>query len=171
MQVTTYFVIATIILLVVILFRSENKFEFLKAAILFLVQIFFSSINFFIFIIIAIFMMNELDHISLGNLFMLLAVCIILSGIFLFWGMRLAARFLKFSTTTLTLVEYYIQWSLIYVTVYQVIFANIKNIKEITDFIRIGNFLDPDDIVVLLLPSFISAWIAVVLYKKLIKAI
>lgn len=82
-----------------------------------------------------------------------------------------AAKIFKFSATTLTLVEYYIQWSLIYVTVYQAIFSNIKKIKSITKFIEVGNFLNPDLIVVLVLPSFISAWIAVILYKKHIKVI
>ena len=33
MHVTTYFIIAVIIIVVFLLFRSEHKFEFLKAAI------------------------------------------------------------------------------------------------------------------------------------------
>lgn len=171
MQVTTYFIIGAIIVLIIALFRSEHKFEFLKAGILFLIQIFFSIINFLIFLLIAYLLMRNLDHIDLGNLFLLLAAFVILSGIFVYWGMRLAAHIFKFSTTTLTLVEYYIQWSLIYVTVYQAIFSNIKHISSITHFVRIGNFLDPNLFVVIVLPSFISAWIAVILYKKSIKAI
>lgn len=96
---------------------------------------------------------------------------VVFSGIFVYWGMRLAAHVFKFSTTTLTLIEYYIQWSLIYVTVYQAIFSNVKKISSIAHFIRVGNFLDPNLAIVLILPSFISAWIAVILYKKHIKAI
>ena len=116
-------------------------------------------------------MMQDKDHVNLGNLFLLLAAFVVLSGMFIYWGMRVAAHVFKFSTTTLTLVEYYIQWSLIYVTVYQAIFSNIKHISTITHFIRVGNFLDPNLLVVVVLPSFISAWIAVILYKKFIKAI
>lgn len=115
--------------------------------------------------------MSQWDHVNLGNLFLLLAAFVVLSGIFVYWGMRLASKIFKFSTTTLTLVEYYIQWSLIYVTVYQAIFSNIKHITSITNFIRVGNFLDPNLFVVAILPSFISVWIAVILYKKSIKAI
>ena len=92
----------------------------------------------------------------------------LVEAVLLFLAARAA---FKFSTTTLTLVEYYIQWSLIYVTVYQAIFSNIKHISTITHFIRVGNFLDPNLLVVVVLPSFISAWIAVILYKKFIKAI
>lgn len=171
MRVTTYFIIAAIILAIIIIFRSERKFEFLKAAILFIVQVLFSTINFLIFFVIAFLLMQNKDSVSLGNLFLLLAIFVVFSGIFIYWGMRLAARVFKFSTTTLTLIEYYIQWSLIYVTLYQAIFSNIKRISSITHFIRVGNFLDPNLAVVLILPSFISAWIAVILYKKHIKAI
>ena len=171
MHVTTYFVIGAIIILIIALFFFFFKFEFLKAAILFLAQIFFSTVNFLLFFVIAYFMMQDKDHVNLGNLFLLLAAFVVLSGMFIYWGMRVAAHVFKFSTTTLTLVEYYIQWSLIYVTVYQAIFSNIKHISTITHFIRVGNFLDPNLLVVVVLPSFISAWIAVILYKKFIKAI
>lgn len=171
MQVTYLFLGFTVIALIIILFRSEHKFEFLKAAILFITQIIFSTINFLIFFVIAYFLMKNRNHVYLGNLFLLLAIFVLLSGLLLYWGMLLAKKIFKFSTTTLTLVEYYIQWSLIYVTVYQAIFSNIKRIKTITEFIKVGNFLDPNLFVVLILPSFISAWIAVILYKKHIKAI
>ena len=171
MQVTTYFVIAAVILAIIIIFRSERKFEFLKAAILFIIQVFFSTINFLIFFVIAFLLMHDRDSVSLGKLFLLLAMFVVFSGIFVYWGMRLAAHVFKFSTTTLTLIEYYIQWSLIYVTVYQAIFSNVKKISSIAHFIRVGNFLDPNLAIVLILPSFISAWIAVILYKKHIKAI
>ncbi|MGQ5709088.1 SA1002 family membrane protein [Lactobacillus sp. PSON] len=171
MKVTYFFLVFIIITLMIILFRSENKFQFLKAGILFAIQILFSMINFLVFFVIAYLLMNNQDHIKLGNLFLLLAIFVILSGILLFWGMLAAAKIFKFSSTTLTLVEYYIQWSLIYVTVYQAIFSNIRRIKTITEFIEVGNFLDPNLIVVLVLPSFISVWIAVILYKKHVKLI
>ena len=157
MQVTTYFVIAAVILAIIIIFRSERKFEFLKAAILFIIQVFFSTINFLIFFVITFLLMHDRDSVSLGNLFLLLAMFVVFSGIFVYWGMRLAAHVFKFSTTTLTLIEYYIQWSLIYVTVYQAIFSNVKKISSIAHFIRVGNFLDPNLAIVLILPSFISA--------------
>lgn len=171
MKVTYFFLAFVILALLIVLFKSENKFQFLKAGILFIVQIVFSTINFLIFFAIAYLLMKNKNYVYLGNLFLLLAIFVTLSGIMLFWGMLLAAKFFKFSATTLTLVEYYIQWGLIYVTVYQAIFSNIKRIKTITEFIKVGNFLDPNLLVVLILPSFISAWIAVILYKKHIKVI
>ncbi len=171
MKVTYFFLAFTILALIIILFRSENKFQFLKAGILFIFQIFFSTINFLIFFVISYLLMQNKDHINLGNLFILLAIFVILSGILLYLGMRIAAKFFKLSTTVITLIEYYIQWSLIYVTVYQAIFSNLKRISVVTRFIKVGNFLDPNLIIVAILPSFISAWIAIILYKKHTKAI
>lgn len=171
MKVTYFFLVFVILAALIVLFKSENKFQFLKAAVLFVFQLFFSTINFLLFFVISYLLMHDKDHVDLGNLFLLLAIFVILSGILLYWGMRIAAKFLKFSTTVLTLIEYYIQWGLIYVTVYQAIFSNIKRISSISHFIRVGNFLDPNLIVVIILPSFISAWIAIILYKKHVKAI
>lgn len=59
MHVTTYFIIAVIILVVFLLFRSEHKFEFLKAAILFVIQLCCSTINFLIFMVIAYLIMSQ----------------------------------------------------------------------------------------------------------------
>ena len=171
MRVTYLFIGIAILVLIVLLFRSENKFQFAKAGVLFVFQLTFSTVNFLIFFFITYLLMNDRKEVYLGNLFLLLAIFVILSGIFLYWGMRVAEKFIKFSVTTLTLIEYYIQWSLIYVTVYQAIFSNIARIKTITQFIRVGNFLDPNLLVVIILPSFISTRIAVILYKKHIKAI
>lgn len=167
MKVTYFFIAIALIALTIILFKSENKFQWIKAALLFLFLLLFSTINFLIFFVISYLLVNDPDnlHVYLGNLFLLLAVFVVLSGILLYWGMRLASRFFKFSNTTLTLIEYYIQWCLIYATVYQTIFSNVKKISSIS-FIKVGNFLDPNLIVVIVLPSFISAWIAVILYKK-----
>ena len=171
MKVTYFFIAFTILALIIILFRSENKFQFLKAGILFIFQIFFSTINFLIFFVISYLLMQNKDHINLGNLFILLAIFVILSGILLYLGMRITAKFFKLSTTVITLIEYYIQWSLIYVTVYQAIVSNLKRISVVTRFIKVGNFLDPNLIIVAILPSFISAWITIILYKKHTKAI
>lgn len=166
MKVTYLFLAVALLVLLVVLFRSKNRFQWIKAAVLFLAMVFFSTINFLIFFIISFLIMHDQDHIYLGNLFLLLAIFVVLSGILLYWGMRGFSKIFFFSSTTLTLIEYYIQWCLIYVTVYQAIFSNIKRISTVNEYIKVGNFLDPNLIVVLVLPSFISAWICVILYKK-----
>ena len=61
------------------------------------------------------------------------------------------------------IIEYYIQWVLIYVTIYQVIlisycFFRSKNTLQ-------GTIDEPVEIIIVILPSFISIWIAVVLFR------
>ncbi len=103
---------------------------------------------------------------ELGNLFLLLAALVILSGLLLYEGLKRFNKYHPISEITLTLIEYCIQWALIYVTVYQSIFNNIAKIHTITKMIKTVRILNPDLLVVIILPSFISIWIAVVLLKK-----
>lgn len=94
-----------------------------------------------------------------------------ISGLLLYVGLKVLNHYVQLSTTTLTLIEYYIQWTLIYVTVYQSVFAQIGKIGDLAKYIKVGTLLDPNTLVMTVLPSFISAWIAVILLKKHIHAI
>ncbi|WP_297819947.1 hypothetical protein [uncultured Lactobacillus sp.] len=154
-----------------LVFKEKEHFYFVKALILFAGMLIFSTINFLIFFFIS-FLFIRTDHVlKLGNLFFLIGILVIISGILLYVGLRLFNKIFPLSVTTLTLIEYYIQWTLIYVTVYQAIFSNVKKITSVAHYIKVGNFLDPNLFVVIILPSFISAWIAVVLFKRHCKAI
>lgn len=162
MQVLPIFLIILAIVIMGYIFR----FYFLKAIILFLVLLIFSTINFLIFFGIAALFINRIHDMKLGNLFLLLGALVILSGLFLYEGLKKFNKFHQISEITLTLIEYCIQWSLIYVTVYQSIFNNIAKIHTITKMIKTVRILNPDLLVVIVLPSFISIWISVVLLKK-----
>ena len=140
MQVLPIFLIILAVVIMGYIFTSKNRFYFLKAIILFLVLLIFSTINFLIFFGIAALFINRIHDMKLGNH--------------------------QISEITLTLIEYCIQWSLIYVTVYQSIFNNIAKIHTITKMIKTVRILNPDLLVVIVLPSFISIWISVVLLKK-----
>ncbi|MCZ3483984.1 hypothetical protein L2302_08370 [Lactobacillus gasseri] len=163
MQVLPIFLIILAVVIAGYIFTSKNRFYFLKAIILFLALLIFSTINFLIFFGVVI---NRIHDMKLGNLFLLLGALVILSGLFLYEGLKKFNKFHQISEITLTLIEYCIQWSLIYVTVYQSIFNNIAKIHTITKMIKTVRILNPDLLVVIVLPSFISIWIAVVLLKK-----
>ena len=152
MQVLPIFLIILAVVITGYIFTSKNRFYFLKAIILF-------------FGIAALFI-NRIHDMKLGNLFLLLGALVILSGLFLYEGLKKFNKFHQISEITLTLIEYCIQWSLIYVTVYQSIFNNIAKIHTITKMIKTVRILNPDLLVVIVLPSFISIWISVVLLKK-----
>lgn len=63
-----------------------------------------------------------------------------------------------------TLIEYYIQWGLIYITLYQV---TIDNFIKGSDFKKLieGGVDNPAYLMLAILPSFISVWVAIIMYK------
>ncbi|WP_458259766.1 SA1002 family membrane protein [Limosilactobacillus reuteri] len=68
--------------------------------------------------------------------------------------------------TSLTIMEYYIQWSLIYTTIYQVIFNDLsKSSKYMLKIVAESRIINPDYIIMALFPALISTWIAIVIYK------
>lgn len=122
MQVLPIFLIILAVVVAGYIFTSKNRFYFLKAIILFLVLLIPSTINFLIFFGIAVLFINRVHDMKLGNLFLLLTALVILSGLLMYEGLKKFSKHRQISEITLTLIEYCIQWSLIYVTVYQSIF-------------------------------------------------
>lgn len=62
---------------------------------------------------------------------------IVLSGLIHYLILEISGKF-NLPTTVLTMVEYYIQWILIYMTIYQVMFDTLhKVVKEIPDILNL----------------------------------
>lgn len=94
--------------------------------------------------------------------FSILAFVTFITGIILYYALALFQRRFRYSKSILTLIEYYIQWILVFVTLYQVIFEDqFKNVAQIKQL----SLLAPTDLIVGLFPALISSWIAIVLYK------
>ncbi|QNQ80570.1 SA1002 family membrane protein [Lactobacillus sp. PV034] len=170
-QIWPIFLAILLVPFIVMLFKEQGHFEFIKALILFAGMLITSVILFLILLYIAFLTMHFNKELKLGNLFILLAIMIVIVGEFLYLGLRIGNKFFPFETTIFTIIEYYIQWTLIYFTVYQAIFANIDKVSHWAKYIKVGNILDPNLLAVVILPSFMSAWISIVLFKKHIKAI
>lgn len=170
-QIWPIFLGILIVVIVALIFKEKGHLYFVKALLLFTGMLIFSTINFLIFFSLIFIFIHTDQVLRLGNLFVLIGILVIISGILLYLGLRIFNKVFPLSITTLTLIEYYIQWTLIYITVYQAIFSNVKKITQVAHYIKVGNFLDPNLFVVIILPSFISAWIAVVLFKRYQKAI
>lgn len=100
------------------------------------------------------------------------------SGIVTFVAVRPIVQALQITHERLQIVEYFIQWMLIYVAVYQVAFEELGDLggfvgdadfqREIEGMLR--NIVDPNVLVVLLLPVLLSVWIAVAMLKLRIEA-
>lgn len=99
-----------------------------------------------------------------GSIFVLILLIAFIDGIFLYWIADFVFRKIKVQIQVFTLSEYIIQWSLIYITVYQVIYDNIFP-KQETSILENFDFNNPSQVIVGVLPSLISVWIGLILYK------
>lgn len=105
MQVLPIFLIILAVVVAGYIFTSKNRFYFLKAIILFLVLLILSTINFLIFFGIAALFINRVHDMKLGNLFLLLAALVILSGLLIYEGLKKFSKHRQISEITLTLIE------------------------------------------------------------------
>ncbi|MFV0372751.1 SA1002 family membrane protein, partial [Microbacterium sp.] len=100
-------------------------------------------------------------------------VVVVAGGVALFLIARPVMHQLRVTHERLAIIEYYIQWSLIYLTVYQVVVGQIDSKTgflgdaTLTHELRklVGSVLDPAAVLVLLLPVLISVWIATAMLK------
>lgn len=112
------------------------------------------------------------------GLFTGIFIMVLVGGVLLFSAFLPLLRRMRISLQVLTIVEYYIQWMLIYVTIYQVAIDQLKGLGnilgdaefkgELTGYL--SNVLDPAFLVVLLLPVLISVWVTVAMAKLRIEA-
>lgn len=112
MQVLPIFLVILAIVVSGYIFTSKHRFYFLRAIILFLVLLLLSTINFSIFFGFAALFIDRIHDMELGNLFLLLAALVILSGLLLYEGLKRFNKYHPISEITLTLIEYCIQWEI-----------------------------------------------------------
>ena len=145
--------------------RKHERFAFLNALLLLFLLVIISTLFFIIIVAIAYFFSNSIPHLAIGSIFFLYGLIIVIAGILLFFNLQILNHFHRISGTTLTLIEYYIQWSLIYVTIYQILFDNLlktlKIIRDVSSFTTISTNL----ILIAVLSSFIASWIGVIFFK------
>jgi hypothetical protein len=103
---------------------------------------------------------------------------VLAAGVGLFAIALPVLRRLRVSLQVLTVVEYYIQWMLIYVTIYQVAVDQLSGLRDLLGDAEIdrevngylSSILNPAFLVVLLLPVLISVWVTVAMAKLRIEA-
>ena len=145
--------------------RKKERFAFFKALLLLAFLVVLSTLFFIIAIILLYFFSTAVLKMAMGSLFVLYGLIIILAGIFLFVVLKGVARWQPLSNTVLTLIEYYIQWSLIYATIYQIIFDNLLKILQIVKNVSALTTISSNVVLVAVLSSFIASWLGIILYK------
>ena len=173
-------IIALIILLVacagfITKAHREIRFDFSYAFIFLFIEtvlgmlLFFFTASILVWTSVASMLISDLKQI-----FTFLLLIVIIDGFLLFWINKLGFKFLlkKHSQVldrVLVLSEYIIQWSLIYITIYQVIFANLLEFNSL--FEQVGFSIDqldvtrPEDLILLLFPALISIWMSIILQR------
>lgn len=91
-------------------------------------------------------------------------IVLIFSRLILYFLLNLTTKKIVLPIALMKIIEYYIQWVLIYVTIYQVIFDQFIVSSEVKNMLQ-GTIDEPVAIIIVILPSFISIWIAVVLFR------
>ncbi|WP_019206250.1 SA1002 family membrane protein [Limosilactobacillus ingluviei] len=145
--------------------RKKERFAFFKALLLLAFLVVLSTLFFIIAIILLYFFSTAVLKMAMGSLFVLYGLIIILAGIFLFVVLKGVARWQPLSNTVLTLIEYYIQWSLIYATIYQIIFDNLLKTLQIVKNVSTLTTISSNVVLVAVLSSFIASWLGIILYK------
>ena len=145
--------------------RKKERFAFFKALLLLAFLVVLSTLFFIIAIILLYFFSTAVLKMAMGSLFVLYGLIIILAGIFLFVVLKGVARWQPLSNTVLTLIEYYIQWSLIYATIYQIIFDNLLKTLQIVKNVSAFTTISSNVVLVAVLSSFIASWLGIILYK------
>ncbi|WP_283578802.1 SA1002 family membrane protein [Limosilactobacillus ingluviei] len=145
--------------------RKKERFAFFKALLLLAFLVVLSTLFFIIAIILFYFFSTAVLKMAMGSLFVLYGLIIILAGIFLFVVLKGVARWQPLSNTVLTLIEYYIQWSLIYATIYQLIFDNLLKNLQIVKNVSALTTISSNVVLVAVLSSFIASWLGIILYK------
>ncbi|MGT2888412.1 hypothetical protein N1495_01505 [Streptococcus didelphis] len=168
---------AIYILLAIILFsgflthlEKNKRFNLVKASMIVGIEVLIGSFLFFIIILCIVnSFLKPILLTGVDSLFVLVLLIAVMNGFILYWLNRLVIPKFKITDQVQTLCEYIIQWSLIYITVYQVMFDNLINSFKSFKLSSLEtshlNVADPVDLVLVVLPSLISVWIAIILYK------
>ncbi|WP_459502196.1 SA1002 family membrane protein [Bacillus sp. C1] len=168
----TFFYLTIIgILLIFIGYLTYNKLHLHKVktyiiSLFFLVFLCIASLFLIIMlaILLSIFVNSNFGKIEVDSIVYLSFMAILLTAIALFYFIHLFGRFVDLSTDLLEVAEYFIQWTTIYLTLYQLFFGVLINGESSLKNI-FSNFDNPDYVVFSLLISLLSVWIAVVMHK------
>ena len=94
-------------------------------------------------------------------------IILLISGVIEFYIIKYIENKMAIKDVILTIIEYFIQWMLIYLTLYQVIDQSYKNIdwgNADTVFKQLI-FIDINQFSIICLPVFMISWIAIAMNK------
>lgn len=146
--------------------HHTHALVYIHSFILLLVMVVISGAIFLALFYTAIRLELHFNFVHANSVFSLILLLAVVIGLLMARFLRWFQGHFHYSVTTLTMMEYYIQWTLIYVTVYQVLFDNLfQSSKEFVNLISKGTIVDPKYLILALFPALMSTWIGIALYK------
>lgn len=144
--------------------KRLERFVFVKTLAVFVGMLLFSTIVFLLLVLILLYISGFTAAPLSKSPFTTIFMMILISGMFLYFVVSKLAKKWHLSMTIFTLIEYYIQWGLIYITLYQVAIDNFIKGSDFEKLIE-GGVNNPAYLMLAILPSFISVWVAIIMYK------
>lgn len=165
-----HFVLIIIMFIVIDYFANlgKNKYAFMKSSILGILLILTSFLSLGLGIVIIILLDSVLP---LGNsLFVTGLFIILVSAVIEFLLLHWCIKKWFYDDLILTIVEYFIQWVLVYLTLYQVLTQSFSKIQLDIDPSHLVHVLNVDIANLMILPVLLISWISIIMHKINLRA-
>lgn len=104
-----------------------------------------------------------------GSIFIFGVITILLAGIFNFFVIRLLIKWNDYDEMLVAILEYYIQWTTIFFTLYQFLTSDQATLKQIGQLQISTQTLDLNLLNIIILPVLLVSWIALAMVRLYIK--
>jgi len=144
--------------------KAEDQFLFLKAGMYFIIMEITSSIALIISVAVAYFGIVHVLGYAV-NIFNFGIMVTLIGGIINFYLIRILHLFRHANGLLITQVEYYIQWTTIFLTLYQVLTKSEESVQPLVDLGLSGQVVDINILNLLVLPLLLVSWISIAMIK------
>jgi len=164
----------TIIILILFLLtgflsgKYKDKFLFVKAFISAIFMIASALLSIIISSVVVYFLFTYLIN-DTNSIFVLGVIIILLSGIINYYLVRLILRFNDYNEMLIMILEYYIQWTTIFFTLYQFFTSSNETLNELKDLQISAHTLNVSLMNIVILPILLVSWISIAMVKIYIK--
>ncbi|PTH59438.1 SA1002 family membrane protein [Staphylococcus agnetis] len=158
--INTLIILSLFLLIGFLVGHEEGKLVFIKAIAIGTLLIFLSYITILIGSF-AVWLPMVLFFDITDGIFQIGLITMLLSGIIQYIFLKFMSRKIVISDTLIQILEYFIQWLLIYFTLYQFVANQLKGLSDIDVQKIFSNLLTVDSINIFILPSLLVSWISI----------
>ena len=158
--INTLIILSLFLLIGFLVGHEEGKLVFIKAIAIGALLIFLSYITILIGAF-AVWLPMVIFFDITDGIFQIGLITMLFSGIIQYIFLKFMSRKIVISDTLIQILEYFIQWLLIYFTLYQFVANQLKGLSDIDVQKIFSNLLTVDSINIFILPSLLVSWISI----------